>query len=421
MLEIASLLVLAAIVMMARDFPYQFAPAVVTAGGPDFEPPKPERKPWEDLLMFKKGAGSAPAPDPNIGKAAMKEAETGEAWLKFAKDQFAVGNERQKDIDALTKQVTQAQIDSMTDANARADQQWKRYTDVFQPLQDQYIDEAKNWGSADRENQMAAEAKADVMGNAAVAKAQNERQMASLGVNPTSGRFAGVERANDTTTALAAAGAQNQARTQVRTQALALKEGLANMGQGATATSAQQMGLGLNAGQAAVGSTATGQQLWQGNNAIMGQGFQGAMQGYQGQASALNQQYQNQLAGWQAQQQASSANAAGLMSGIGSLVGGGLAFFSSKKLKENKRPVEGSALEALDQMPVEEWKYKDGVADSGEHIGAYAEDFHKATGKGDGKTIPVMDAIGVTMKAVQELNNKVDKALGAKSLRGGIA
>lgn len=73
-------------------------------------------------------------------------------------------------------------------------------------------------------------------------------------------------------------------------------------------------------------------------------------------------------------------------------------------------------------MPVEQWKYKDGMGDGGEHIGPYAEDFQAATGKGDGATIPVVDAIGVTMKAVQELNQKVDKIAGKKHMMaGGIA
>lgn len=274
----------------------------------------------------KGGGSSAPAPDPNIGKAALMQAETGEKWLQFAKDQFAVGNERQEKIDALTGQVTQAQLDSMNDSNARADEMWNRYQTVFKPEQDRYIQEARDWDSAERQAEVAAEAKATVMGNAAAAQQQNQRQMASMGVNPTSGRYAGIERANTTGTALAAAGAQNQARNQVRAQGLALQEGIANMGQGATSTSAQQVGLGLNSGNSATGNMNAANAQWQGNNQIMGQGFSGAMQGYAGQASTLNSLYGNQLNAWNAQQQADSANAAGLMGGIGSLAGAGIMF-----------------------------------------------------------------------------------------------
>lgn len=371
----------------------------------------------------KGGGSSAPAPDPNIGRAAMKQAETGQQWLDFAKEQFAVGNERQAEIDALTKEVTTAQLEGMRSSNERADQQWQRYLDVFQPAQDEFIEEARNWASPERQAELAAEARADVMAGAQGARQQTQRQMASMGISPTSGRYAGIERTNNLNTALASAGAQNNARSQVRSQGLALKEGIANMGQGAISTSAQQVGLGLNSGNSATGNMNAANAQWQGNNQIMGQGFQGAMAGYAGQANTLNNLYGNQLNAWSAQQQASSANAAGLMSGLGSLVGSGAALYamSSKDVKEDKRPVDG-ALEAVEQMPVEQWKYKDGVADGGEHIGPYAEDFQAATGKGDGQSIPLQDAIGVTMKAVQELSAKVDRMAGKKNaLAEGIA
>ncbi|MGL4859833.1 MAG: tail fiber domain-containing protein [Enterobacteriaceae bacterium] len=95
--------------------------------------------------------------------------------------------------------------------------------------------------------------------------------------------------------------------------------------------------------------------------------------------------------------------------------GGGAALFaafSSKKLKEDKKPVQGSALKAIRRLPVESWKYRDGIADGKRHIGPYAEDFQKVTGRGDGTTIPVVDAIGLTMKAIQELDKRVDKKRG---------
>lgn len=326
MIEVATLALVAAIALLARNTPLSFAPAIVGWDDAPEDPPE-EPKAWERMLMFKKGSSKAPAPDKNIGIAALKEAQTGEDWLEFSKQQFEVGNARQDKMDALTNQVTTAQLQSMTDANARATEQWNRYKNTFEPLQDEYIAEARNWGSADRQNQMAAEARQDVMNNAAAAAQQNQRQMASMGVSPTSGRYAGVDRATDLNTALAAAGAQNTARNQVRTQALALKEGLANMGQGATSTSAQQVGLGLNSGNSAVGNTSTANQNWMANNQIMNQGFSGAMQGYQGQAGILSNLYGQQLSGWQAQQQQAGANASGLMQGLGTVATVGAVVF----------------------------------------------------------------------------------------------
>lgn len=70
-------------------------------------------------------------------------------------------------------------------------------------------------------------------------------------------------------------------------------------------------------------------------------------------------------------------------------------------------------------MPVEEWRYKPdapmGDGGAAKHVGPMAQDFQKATGKGDGTTINVVDAIGTTLGAVQELDAKVDKLARGKA------
>jgi len=90
--------------------------------------------------------------------------------------------------------------------------------------------------------------------------------------------------------------------------------------------------------------------------------------------------------------------------GIGTIA----SFFSSEDLKEDKKPLNvEDVLEAIKTMPVESWKYKDGVADSDYHVGPYAQDFARRFG-GDGKTIDVVDAFGVNTAAIQGLARKVD-------------
>lgn len=456
--------------------------------------------------MGGKGGGSAPSPDKNIGIAALEQAQLGRDYLAFAKSSYADSMLRQEDLDALTKQVIEQQMgiadeqlgisreqhdlarqvaeqqmgiadrqqaiaDDVADRQlamsdkqleiAGQQQQWAvddrdRYENVFRPVEDEFIQEATDYASPERQAQMAAEAKADVQRSADIAREQTQRQMASMGVDPRSGRFAGVDRAAELETALAAAGAQNTARTQVRDKGLALKADVANMGRGLPAQSAQAASLGLGATQgagglagAAVGTAGAGVGSLQGVGAgygpavgslgaagqtlgsalgaagmannnfmqsqnIMGQGYGMAMQGVGNQANILNQQYQNQLNAWSAQQQASAANSSGIFGALGT--GLGLAF-SSKKLKKNKKPVDGDkALSAVEKMPVEQWDYKEGVADGGKHIGPYAEDFKQATGLGDGKTIALQDAIGLNMRATQELSSKVDKL--AKQMPG---
>lgn len=96
----------------------------------------------------------------------------------------------------------------------------------------------------------------------------------------------------------------------------------------------------------------------------------------------------------------------GLLPGQGS---SGTDIRSSEKLKENKEQItDGETSDKIKNMRIEKWDYKEGIEDEGTHVGAYAEEFQKKFGLGNGKSIKFQDAIGVTMKAVQDLAKNVD-------------
>lgn len=357
------------------------------------------------------GGGSAPDPDPRIGQAALKNAELGEDWLQFARGESRDAKSRQRTLDNLTRRIGEQQLQTQDRANDWSREDRQRWERVFKPLEDRMVEEAENWDSDARQSARAAEAKADVMGNAQQAQQANQRQMASMGIDPRSGRYQALDRSQDQSTALSSAGAQNNARNQVRNQGVAMRADAANMGRGLPSQAAQGANLGLQAGNSALaGQTSTNSAAGQASN-IMGQGFQGAMQGNSSMMNGLNTQYGNQLQAWQTNKQASAQQTSGLMSGLGSATGAAMMFMSSKDAKTDKAPVEGSALEAVKGMPVERWRYKDGIEDGGEseHIGPYAEDFQASTGQGNGKQIPVQDMMGLQLKAIQELGIKVDR------------
>lgn len=301
------------------------------------------------------GGGKAPAPDKNIGIAAMKSAATGEAMLSWMKSQAEV-------------------------TNAWAAEDRSRFKEKFLPLQDQFIADAVGYDTPQRREAEAAAAGADVQLQGRIAADGRRRQAMAMGVNPASGRFVNAEAKAGTDLALAGAGAGNLARRNVEQTGRGLVANAINLGQGSAVNPGTSMGLSNGAGQA---------------------GFSGAMQGYGQQGQLLNQDYQNRMQAWQANQ--------GMLGSLGGALGSiaGL-MWSSKELKHDKKPATGN-LEKLDAMPVEEWTYNPGVGDSGTHIGPYAEDFAAATGKGDGKTINVIDAVGVTMAAVKGLSKKVDR------------
>lgn len=302
--------------------------------------------------------GSAPSPDPRIGEAAVKSAKLGEDYLAFMREQADV-------------------------TNGWANEDRARYERVFQPLQDQYIRRAQQWDSPKRKARLSARAVADVSQQLDLADEQNRRAMAARGVAPNSGAYADTAAKTGVAGALAKVGAATTARRSVEAQGQAMRDNAINLGQGFAVNPATSMGL---------------------SNGAASSGFSGAMSGQGQMGSMLNQDYRNRMAGYQADQSSigAMAGAAGTLAGF--------ALMSSKDVKTDKMPARG-ALKALDDMPVETWRYKKGYGDdgAGRHIGPYAQDFQRQTGSGDGKTIPVVDAIGVTMAAVKELSAKVDR------------
>ncbi|MBO3760351.1 tail fiber domain-containing protein [Ciceribacter sp. L1K22] len=346
------------------------------------------------------------------------QAKTGEQWLSFARDAFKITQSRQNDLDKLTTRVTEQQLGLAREQAgwARADRQ--RYNETFRPLENKYIQEATNYDSVARQRQAASEARADVRTAAASARDTSLREAASYGISPASGRFKGVDASVRMNTTLAEAGAANKARQDLRDRGLALRADVVNMGRGLPAQAAGgAAGSVAASGTALSGAQATNAQALAAPG-IMSSGFQGAMAGYQGMGSTLNQQYGLQVDAWRTQQQMAAQGAAGM----GSFLGGVLGLFapSSPDYKENKTPIEdGAAIAAVNEMPVEEWDYKPGIADGGHHVGPYADDFARATGKGDGKMINMQDAIGITMKAVQDVDKKIERIAEAVGIGAG--
>lgn len=268
-----------------------------------------------------KGGGSAPSPDPLIGQSAVMNAELGKQWLDFAKEQFNVGNDRQSDLDALTKKVTQQQIDTQDKSNARADEQWQYYKDQFQPVEKRMAEEALGYDSEERKAAAAGQAGMEAAKQFAAARDANNRNMARMGVNPNSGKFAASQNTMAVQEALGKAAAQTGARNRIADMGIMLRKDAANFGRNMPGTAAQSYGLGLNAGNSALANQGAANANWQANNNVMNQGFGGAMQGISNQGNILNQQYNSQLNAWSAQQQAGATSAAGLGSMLGTGIG----------------------------------------------------------------------------------------------------
>ena len=124
----------------------------------------------------------------------------------------------------------------------------------------------------------------------------------------------------------------------------------------------------------------------------------------------VGQQYQNELGRYNAQQQ-QKAQTAGAIGSIGA----GLLMKCSRDFKDVGPEIGGRDVPSMTgdlltdcvvRLPIHEWTYKAEHAPEGDgmvtHIGPMAEDFHALTGLGDGKSISVIDAVGVLFAALKE-------------------
>ena len=115
----------------------------------------------------------------------------------------------------------------------------------------------------------------------------------------------------------------------------------------------------------------------------------------------VTNQYNNEMAQYNQAQQNRTATAGALGS-----IGGALLMKCSIEAKTVTHELNPTwAAEVLNRLPLYIWQYKDGEApegdNGGQHIGPMAEHFKDLTTLGDGKTIPVVDIIGLLSGALQ--------------------
>jgi hypothetical protein len=225
------------------------------------------------------GKGSAPAAPDYSGIASSNaevgrmQRETAQEQLAFEKQKYADSLPQQNRLYDLANQVAQQQIDISNANQKQAEGQWDYYRDTFQPVERKMVDEAMNYDSKARQEQQASQATADVRSQMANATAQNNRAMMGMGVNPNSGRFAGLSRAQAVQAGASTAGAATGARNAVIDKGIGLRAGAASFGRNMTNTAAQSYGLATNAGNSAVNNANTGYMGTLANANLMNAGY----------------------------------------------------------------------------------------------------------------------------------------------------
>jgi hypothetical protein len=292
------------------------------------------------ILHFDLGGGSdAPAPDPAIGIAAQANAEIGKEALAFAKQQYDDNKPRQAMIDDLSKQVIDQQIASGKSSAALADDYAGYMKNTYRPIEQSLGLESMGYFDADpatrkamaekmgvdpasmdaiatsrdaEVNSATGKAAADVTQQFENQDAQLERGLTSMGVDPSSGKYAALKRQTGLGEAATKAGAMNTAGNTAKQMSWAKRMDAAGLGRNLPSNQATSTGLALNAGNSAMNTSTTGATNARADAGLMNQGFNTAISGNTAAGNLYLGEYDAQMKGYQADATRSAGQSAGL-------------------------------------------------------------------------------------------------------------
>lgn len=259
--------------------------------------------------------------------------QTAQDQLQWARQQDTMNRE-------TLNRVLDIQLPAMQSSADAAVKDRQRYEQVFQPLENNLINEAQNFDSPERKTQEQGRAIADV-NTAFDSQRRNALQrLESYGVDPSQTRNAALDIGVRTQQAAAQAQAATGATRNTEATGRALRADAVNLGRGLPSQVAQSYGTALQAGNSAVAggvnTTGAGAGAVQSAVPFQGQALQGINQG----ANIQNQQYANQQQNWQAGQDQTMSwiNAASGIAGMAMIADGGKPGDAPKRAIPFSRP-----------------------------------------------------------------------------------
>lgn len=298
--------------------------------------------------MSKKG--SDPQPDYAGMMQAMTAAQNSQEMMDLGREQLDWAKQQYASDKATNQPIIDAYTASMKNATDFAKQQQDFYTSTYQPMEHKFADEASNWNSADRKDQIVGQATAATAQQFNAARLGAEQQLRDYGVDPSSPRYAGTDIIARTAQGAATAAAGTNASNMLDTQALALQQSAINVGRGYPGAIAATSGTANAAGNSAIGgtlqTTASGASTMGTPASYFGMGANFSGQAAGGLANAYSG-YTNALT--------ANAQANNISSGIGSALGliGGAAigkFADGGAVPVGASPTQGAA---VDDVPAQ--------------------------------------------------------------------
>jgi hypothetical protein len=288
------------------------------------------------MRLYKKDAGNPPDPNPGYIANAQATKEVADIQRQTATDYLNFSKQQYEEIKPQLQAITDQQV-RIADANEKRASEYSDYEKAtYRPLEKSIVDEANNYNTEANTQKLASKAAADVNIGYSNARDQNTRAMASMGINPNSGRFAALNNQLAMQQGADAAGAQTNARQNAENLGYARKLDAAGLGRGLASNASTAYGISINSGNSA-GENSKSAANYMG-------GAYGQASGMYGQAGSTygiaGQQYGNmynqQMQAYQAKQQ----NSASIMGGIGNIVGRvGASYLTGGIMKADGGPI----------------------------------------------------------------------------------
>jgi len=268
-------------------------------------------------------------PPPDYTPLANASAEAARIQGELGREQLAFAREQYEQNQPLLQEIAETQMAAQQQQMDQAQDYYDYQIETFRPLEQGLVADAERFNTEAYRDQVASQAAADAGRAFGISQQQNQRAMASMGVNPNSGRFAGMNAATGLQQAAARANAMTGARTQAEQMGYARKLDAAGLGRGLAGASNAAYAGATGAGTAAGMNAQSAGQNYMGNMA-MGAGTIAAGQNMQiqGLSNVLN----NQTSTYINTQDSFLGDLGGIMGGAASLY---TAFGSDRRIKEN--------------------------------------------------------------------------------------
>ena len=282
-------------------------------------------------------------------EAARIQSELGREQLDFAREQY---DRTAPMLESIANQQMAAQAEQMQQARDYYDYQ----TSTYRPLERSIVQDAQRFNTEAYREQLASQAAADAGRAFGISQQQNQRAMASMGVNPNSGRFAGMQNASGLQQAAMRANAMTGTRQQAEQMGYARQLDAAGLGRGLAGAS-----LGAYGGANQAGSMAGANAQSAGQNYLRNMGMgantiaQGQKMNLSGLSSVLNSQTQTYINS----NDSFLGDAGAFLGGAGALAKGGgfgaILGMSDRRIKEN---IEEVGVDQRTALTLYEFNYK---------------------------------------------------------------